>query len=157
MAPTTPRNIFLGVAHPMSRPWKCCFQWRLLPWPAPGNWFSGAAHSMARPWNAFSANPKFEFLDLFPAVLNHSNFCFPPIYSNLLPVVFNYSNFCFPPIFTCKAIAQFDSAFQNTISTLFKFLFRYWGFCDRWWIYFLNITNYKFNIKSYKSIITVHH
>ena len=33
---------------------------------------------------------------------------------------------------------------------------RDWGFCDRWPIYFLNITNYKFKIKSYKSIITVH-
>jgi len=37
--------------------------------------------------------------------------------------VFNYSIFYFPPIFTCKAIAPFDSGFQNSIFVLFKFVF----------------------------------
>ena len=89
----------------------------------------------------------------------HSNFYFPPIYCNTFPSVFNYFIFYFPPIFTCKAIAAFDSGFQNSISVLFKFVFPANSisipeFFDRWWIYFVNITNYKFNIKSYKSIIT---
>ena len=114
MALTTPRNSFSGAAHPVSRPWKWFFQGRLTPSPAPGKPFTGAVQSMSRPWNSFPTKPKFEipFKFLFPANL-----------LNRFLSVFNYSIFYFLLIFTCKAIAPFDSGFQNFISVLFKFVF----------------------------------
>jgi len=148
MAPTASGNLFLGAAHPAPKndvsrggwchhpPLENLLQGRLKAWAAPEIHFPP------------SQNLKF-----------HSNFCFPPIYYNRFLSVFNYSIFYFPLIFTCKAIAPFDSGFQNSISVLFKFVFpansiSIPDFFYRWWIYFVNITNYKFNIKSYKSIIT---
>ena len=132
-----PENQFLGAGHGTNRPWKYIFKGGPPHEPPLKMLFPGAVDAMTRPWKFFYSggsqhDPPLKFFShqvkiwncrSVSAVLNHSNFCFPPIYSNLFPAVFNYSNFCFPPIFTSKSIVRFNSAFQNSISAKFPLLF----------------------------------
>ena len=87
----------------------------MTPSPAPGNSFTGAAQKhepplkfnsrQAKIWNSIQISVSRQFI-----VIRF------PLY---LIILFFY----FPPIFTCKAIAPFDSGFQNSIYILFKFVF----------------------------------
>ena len=125
--------------------------------------FPGAADAITRPWKTFyrggsKHEPPLKFISRQAKIWNSIQ-----IFVSCQFIIIHFPLYLiiifFMPIFTCKAIAPFDSGFQNSISVLFKFVFpansiSIPDFFDRWWIYFVNITIYKFNIKSCKSIIT---